>query len=170
MRRYQWNARDLKLNSTSAGVILVCLFFCCVRAGAIVHTHSPHQHHVIEQLEQQYRQAMLDDNTAVMDRMLADSYVGIEPNGMIETKAETIDNWRNHKIAFSQLDLSEVHVRIYGKTAVVTSKARVVGHGIGGIMDGEYRYTRVYNEQNGQWRIVSFEANRIANPSRASGS
>lgn len=170
MRRFQWNASGLPINSSSASVILLCLFLCCVQAGAIVHTHSPHQHHVIEQLEQQYRQAMLDGDIAFVERMLADSYVGIEPNGMIETKAETLESWREHKMGFSQLDLSEVHVRIYGDTAVVTSKARVVGHSPAGELNGEYRYTRVYNRQGGQWRIVSFEANRIATPSDRSGS
>lgn len=121
-----------------------------------------HMRRSIEQLEERYRQAMLAGNVALMGRMLSDDYLGIEPNGIIKTKAETLFAWKNHLIAMERLSLSDLHVRIYGNTAVVTSRAYVIGHGPDGLTNGEYRYTRVYHrDASGHWRIVSFEANRI---------
>ncbi|MGC8550057.1 MAG: nuclear transport factor 2 family protein [Acidobacteriaceae bacterium] len=132
------------------------------RAQAGLLQHGGHLRKSIEQLEQQYRQAMLKDDVDTMGRMLADDYLGIEPNGIIQTKAETLYAWKNHLIEMKALYLSDLHVRIYGNTAVVTSRAYVVGRGPDGLRNGEYRYTRVYHrESSGAWQIVSFEANRI---------
>jgi ketosteroid isomerase-like protein len=146
------------------GALLFCLLLPYAHAAGLMHGRTSHLHRTIENLEEQWREAVLSRNIEAMDRLLADDYIGIEPNGMIETKTQAIDRWKNHEVQFDRMDLSELHVRIYGDTAVVNSKARVEGHNRSGPMDGEYRYTRVYHLQNGQWQVVSFEANRISHP------
>ncbi|ACO33713.1 hypothetical protein ACP_2258 [Acidobacterium capsulatum ATCC 51196] len=167
MRRFLPKLQGQSYCSLQAGtLLLLCLLFSSGHSSALTHTHSPRLHREIEHLEEQYRQAMLTGNISTMDHMLADDYVGIEPDGMIESKNQTLAMWRNHIMRFQALDLSDLHVRIYGDTAVVTSKAHVEGVGPRGSMDGEYRYTRVYHRKAGQWQIVSFEANRIR-PRRA---
>jgi hypothetical protein len=45
---------------------------------------------------------------------------------------------------------------------VVTSKADLVGKNGDRDISGRFRYTRVYSNRDGQWRIVSFEASRIS--------
>lgn len=145
-----------------AAVLLLFLALPMGRAQAGLLQHGSHLRKSIEQLEEQYRSAMLEGDVETMGHMLADDYLGIEPNGIIKTKAETLYAWKTHLIEMQRLDLSDLHVRIYGDTAVVTSRAYVIGHGPDGLRNGEYRYTRVYHqEHSGQWRIVSFEANRI---------
>ncbi len=162
MRRFLPKLQGQSYCSLQAGtLLLLCLLFSSGHSSALMHTHSPRLHHEIEHLEEQYRQAMLTGNIETMQRLLADDYVGIEPDGMIESKSQTLAMWRDHIMRFQSLDLSDLHVRIYGDTAVVTSKAHVQGEGPNGNMDGEYRYTRVYHRKAGQWQIVSFEANRI---------
>lgn len=150
-----------RLVAVPLSLLLLLLLTEVSHARALVHTHSPKLHHMIEHLEEQYSAALLSGNIAVLNRMLAEDYVGIEPNGMIENKAETLDLWRSHTLHFDEMLLSDLHVRIYGNVAVVTSKAHLLGTGPNGPMEGDYRYTRVYYHRNGQWQIVSFEANRI---------
>lgn len=163
MRRFSFPSRGRRFLPVHAGILLLLCFV--LPAGMAQAAHVPHGAHLrkaIEQLEQRYREAMLADNVETMGRMLADDYLGIEPNGIIKTKAETLYAWKNHLIEMQRLDLSDLHVRIYGDTAVVTSRAYVIGRGPDGLRNGEYRYTRVYHrESSGEWRIVSFEANRI---------
>jgi len=56
-------------------------------------------------------------------------------------------------------------VRFYGTTALVTSRAEVSGSTADGDISGSYRYTRVYvRDEQGVWKIVSFEASRIRDP------
>ena len=96
-----------------------------------------------------------------MDKLLADDYIGIGANGTIQTKPETLAMHRNGTLHIDQLDLTDTRVRVYGDTAVVTSKATLTGTNGDHSMNGEYRYTRVYNRRSGQWKIVSFESSRM---------
>jgi ketosteroid isomerase-like protein len=60
-----------------------------------------------------------------------------------------------------------VKVRVYGDAAVVTGRATIKGQlktGADSAQDisGQYRYTRVYVKQQGQWRLVSFQFAPVA--------
>ena len=144
-----------------AGALLLTLMLPLGAAQASLLPHGSHQRRSIERLEEQYRQAVLTDDVATMRQMLADDYIGINPSGIIRTKRETLTDWKNHVVVIQQMTLSDMHVRVYGDTAVLTCRATVIGHNAEGSLNGEYRYTRVYHrERSGRWRIVSFEANR----------
>jgi ketosteroid isomerase-like protein len=124
--------------------------------------HANHElHKEIEALEMQWRLAQLNNDVSLMDKLLADDYIGISSNGTIETKTEALALRRAGTLHITDLDLNDVKVRIYGDTAVVTSSADLKGTNGGRDISGEYRYTRVYNRRYGQWKIVSFEASRI---------
>lgn len=115
----------------------------------------------IQALEQEWREAILTNNVAAMNRLLADDYVGITSNGTIENKAQAVAQRRAGTVQISKLDLSDIHVRVYGNTAVVTSVAKLVGSNGDSDITGKYRYTRVYAKRLGKWKIVSFEASRM---------
>ena len=97
-----------------------------------------------------------------MEALLADDYMAITPSGTLQTKDQALGSLRAGRTRFTSLDLSELKVRFYGTTAVVTSTAQVQGTTADGDVSGSYRYTRVYvRDVRGEWKIVSFEANRI---------
>ena len=141
-------------------LILLSGFTTQARAGF---PHHENVHKEIEGLELDWRQAQLTNNVTEVDRLLADDYLGINANGTLETKADELTRRRSGSLHITQLDLSDIKVRIYGDTAVVTSKAEVIGKNGDRDISGRYRYTRVYSNREGQWRIVSFEASRISN-------
>ena len=126
-----------------------------------VFPHHDGVHKEIEELESQWRDAMLTNNVAAMERLLADDYLGISANGILETKADILATRRSGAVKLTQMELSDVKIRVYGDTAVVTSKVDVSGTSNGRDVSGHYRYTRVYNYRNGQWQIISFEASRM---------
>lgn len=108
-----------------------------------------------------WREALLTNNVAEISNLLADDYLGISANGTLETKADVLARRRSGSVKITLLDLSDIKIRIYGTTAVVTSKADVEGTSTSGPIGGRYRYTRVYTERGKQWKIVSFEASRV---------
>jgi len=96
---------------------------------------------------------------------MADDYMAITPSGIIQTKEETLQNFRSGRVRFGSLTVSDRKVRFYGVTAVVTSLAEIQGTAADNSIAGRYRYTRVYvRDAQGQWKIVSFEASRIIGP------
>lgn len=121
--------------------------------------------HQIERLEEAWKSAVLHGNLAAMDGLLADDYMAITPSGILQSKEQALAGLRSGATRFSSLDLSDRKIRLYGTTALVTSRAEVKGSGPEGDMSGSYRYTRVYvRDPRGVWRIVSFEASKIREP------
>ena len=130
------------------------------------HEQKHESRRAIDQLEDEWRSAILKSDTAQMAALLADDYMGISSNGTLQTKGETLASLGSGRLHFTTLDISDRKVRFYGKTAVVTSRAEVEASTPDGNLSGSYRYTRVYAEDSeGQWKIVSFEASRIRDPS-----
>lgn len=140
---------------------VVVLIMLSQAAWAVPRHENKAIHREIEALEQEWRQAVVTNNVSEMDHLLADDYIGISSNGTIETKAQALALRRAGTVRISKLDISDVHVRVYGDTAVVTSQADLVGTNGASDISGQYRYTRVYNRRMGQWKIVSFEASRM---------
>ncbi len=157
---------------TALIVLLTCLLPGGAKAQALAfalpfalpfaHRDGTSQHKEIETLEQDWRTALLASNIGELDHLLADDYLGVTANGTLETKADLLALRRTGTTHITGLTLSDLKVRVYGDTAVVTSRAELAGSNGGTDISGHYRYTRVYNRRNGAWRIVSFEASRIA--------
>jgi ketosteroid isomerase-like protein len=121
--------------------------------------------HQIEHLEDTWRSALLNGNITAMDALLADDYMAITPTGILQSKDQAMANLRAGNTHFTSLELSDRKIRLYGTTALVTSRAEVSGKGPEGDFSGSYRYTRVYvKDLRGIWHIVSFEASRIKEP------
>lgn len=121
--------------------------------------------HQIDQLEDRWRDAILQRNVEAMRALLADDYTAITANGTLQSKQQTLENLRDGAVRFRSLELSDRKVRFYGHTALVTSRAEVKGATPDGDISGNYRYTRVYvRDSRGSWKIVSFEVSPIRAP------
>jgi len=133
-------------------------------AASIPHPHhrQPKQIvHEIEILEQQLQQAELNANSTAIANLLSDDYLGIDGDGTLMTKAETLAAFKDGSMHLTALNTSDRKIRVFGATVVVVSQAHVTGTHNGKPIDGHYRYTRVYHRSNGVWKVVSFEASRI---------
>jgi ketosteroid isomerase-like protein len=144
----------------SVGILLLLLWLPLASATSIPHPHpQPRQIvHTIEKLESMWQQAELTANTATMATMLSEDYLGIDPDGTLATKAETIESFKKGTTKFTHIHTWDRKIRVFGSTAVVVSKAQVSGEKDSESLNGSYRYTRVYHHKNGVWQIVSFEA------------
>jgi ketosteroid isomerase-like protein len=118
-------------------------------------------HREIENLEAEWRQSVVANDIPTASRLLADDYLGINPNGTLETKADALAQRRSGTVKISSIEPSSLKVRVYGDTAVVTSLVEVQGHDGDRDISGRYHYTRVYSRRAGEWKIVSFEASRV---------
>ena len=143
----------------------LALAICTIPAVAKPLPQKHESRHDIDQLEDEWRDAMLAANTKVMDSLLAPDYMAITPSGTLQSRDETLQNLGSGRIHFTLLDVSDRKVRFYGATAVVTSLANIQATTPDGKVSGSYRYTRVYvRDAQGDWRIVSFEASRVREP------
>jgi ketosteroid isomerase-like protein len=141
------------------------LLTAVVPLGAMPRAEKHEVRHEIERLEDAWRNAVLHGNLAAMDGLLSDDYMAITPSGILQSKEQALASLRTGAMRFTALDLSDRKIRLYGTTALVTSRADVKGTDPDGNVSGSYRYTRVYvRDARGVWRIVSFEASKIREP------
>ena len=141
---------------------LLVLLVAVGQSPAMPRAEKHETRHQIEHLEDAWRAAVLKGNITAMDALLADDYIAISPTGVLQSKEQALANLRSGTVHFTSIELSDRKIRMYGTTALVTSRAEVNATGAGGEISGSYRYTRVYvKDVRGVWRIVSFEASRI---------
>lgn len=112
----------------------------------------------IVDMERQAKEASLHRDADFSLRALADDYVAITPLGQITTKDESVSARRSGQLRYESMNVTDMVVRLYGDTAVVTARADVKGHQLGEDFSGPYRYTRVWVRRNGHWQAVSYQA------------
>ena len=112
----------------------------------------------IVELERQTKDATLRRDADFAQRTLADDYIAISPLGQVIDKEETITARRSGRLRYDAMNISDMVVRVYGNTAVVTARADVKGQQLGEDFSGPYRFTRVWVHRNGRWLTVSYQA------------
>ncbi len=144
----------------------LALLVCAIPGSTGTAMAQKHEsRHEIDQLEDEFRDALITSNTKVMASLLANDYVGITPWGTLQSRDETLQGMRSEQVRFTLLNITDRKVRFYGTTAVVTSLADVQAVTPEGKLTGSYRYTRVYvRDAQGTFKIVSFEASRVREP------
>jgi ketosteroid isomerase-like protein len=155
-----------RIHKRGPAVVLLLAVLCCSAAARAMllplgNGQKGAEKREIAQMERQWRAALLGADVSALGNLISDSYVGIGPTGNIFNKSEELQATASGENRFQRLQLQERKIRIYGTTAVVTSKVLVQGSYASQPVLGEYRYTRVWSLEDGHWRVVSFEANRI---------
>ncbi len=112
----------------------------------------------IVEMERQAREASLHRDPDFSQRTLADDYVAITPLGTVTTKQDTVSARKSGQLHYDTINVTDMVVRLYGDTAIVTARADVKGHQLGEDFSGPYRYTRVWVRQSGHWQAVSYQA------------
>jgi ketosteroid isomerase-like protein len=118
----------------------------------------------IKQLEQERNQALLRGDAAALARMTSDDYTFINQRGELRTKAEIVSGFKSGTYKYEARQISDLKVRVYGNTAIVTGRA--TQKGVENIKDysGENRFTRVYVKQEGCWVSVALQVTSVAKP------
>ena len=124
--------------------------------------------HEIDRLEDKWRNAILKNDASALEPLLAEEYVGIRPNGTLETRDQFLARVRNIPTHLTGYEVIERKVRFYGRTALVTSLVAITDTNTADNLSGSYRYTRVYaRDPQGAWKIVNFEATKLNSPGDA---
>jgi ketosteroid isomerase-like protein len=112
----------------------------------------------IVDMERQVKDASLRRDADFSQRTLAEDYVAISPLGQVSTKQDTLSVRKSGQLRYDTINITDMVVRVYGDTAVVTARAEVRGHQLGEDFSGPYRYTRVWVRRSGHWQTVSYQA------------
>jgi ketosteroid isomerase-like protein len=109
----------------------------------------------IRQVDHERIQAQIGADAVALDRIYADDFIGIGPSGTVRTKAQVISDFTSGDLKFQSITTDDVHVRVYGNTAVETGRSIMSGQDKGKVVPRDNRFTRVWVKQRGRWRLVA---------------
>lgn len=110
----------------------------------------------IKQSEAHWAEAAMKRDTATIERILADDFLGVAPDGTFYDKAKEIADVRAQTEAVVSNQLDEVKVRFYGDTAVAQGK-ETWERRTGNPRHGHYVWTDTWVRKGDKWQIVAAE-------------
>ena len=111
----------------------------------------------------QFFKALLGADVAALEDLLAADFILVDVMGGAEVpKAELIGLVGSGQLKFESIKLADAHVRIYGTTGVVIGRTEMQMRFEQTAFTTKSRYTHVYVEERGRWRMVSAQGTPIA--------
>jgi ketosteroid isomerase-like protein len=112
-------------------------------------------------LEEARNQAVLHGDATALDRTTSDDYTFITLRGELRTKSDILKGFASGSFHYDSRQISDLKVRVYGDTAVVTGRSVQKGMENGKDYSGDYRFTRVYVKEKGRWLTVALQTTLI---------
>lgn len=106
-------------------------------------------------------EAMIRVDQAALNGLLADDLTYTHSSGQLESKAQFLESLRAEKIRYLSAERSDVAVRLYGDTAVVTGRAQIKA-----VLGGQeavlpLRFTEVWVKSGGAWKLTAWQSTRV---------
>lgn len=106
-------------------------------------------------LEAELRAAQLAADVPALERLIADDLLFTGPDGELATKARDLAAHRSGTVRFREHEPRELRIRRVGAdVAIVALRARLVVEVNGSIVQGTFRYTRVWAREQNTWRVA----------------
>jgi hypothetical protein len=124
-----------------------------------VSAQTPAVEQAVRQIEDRRIKAMIDDDFATLEAILADDLTYGHSSGVADTKAAYLEALRSGKTKYLTFDRAPSVVRVYGNTAIITGTATLSLRGQAAPFS--LRYTLAYVMREGQWRMVAWQSTRL---------
>jgi len=109
-------------------------------------------------------EALLANDFAALEQLLADDLTYVHSNGMLDTKESYIGGLRSGRSRYLTMDMSDVQVRSLGDTALINAKfnarVKVGDHEV----NPQPRVLIVYAKRDGRWQMIAWQSTAIATP------
>ena len=147
------------MKSTATAVSVVVLVF---GVAILAQTQTESVEQELLKLEQEWSNADLKNDWAVLDRILAEDYILTDSNGNVWTKAECLSLGKSGEDVVTSLASDDVNVHVYGDAAVVMQRLTIKETFKGKDVSGQLRTTDTWVKLSGRWQCVATHSSRIA--------
>ncbi|HEU4853060.1 MAG TPA: nuclear transport factor 2 family protein [Telluria sp.] len=120
----------------------------------------------IEQVDTSWNTLRQRSDVEGLDRLMDERFVLVHSDGRVQYKADYVAELRTRTRVNGPILNEDVKIRSYGDTAIVNGVSVQSGVSNGQPWSGRFRFTRVWRQQDGNWKIVSSHSSRIADQAR----
>lgn len=146
----------------------LCLYIPAAAQKRLKVAGPDHNAQELMRLERGWSAASLKRDTATIDGILAEDYVGTDGRGLMTNKAQELEEAKEPvpgapQPPFVILDesVTDMKVRLCGNVGVVTGRVIEKFAPMIRRLTIQYRRTTVWVKRNGRWQCVSFHGSRI---------
>jgi len=133
-------------------ISLACLLAC---ACAREQDHREAERYIIES-ERAWAESVATGDSSVVNRILADDFVGVDPKGRVYDKSKMVSDTSEAPKYFVSNHANEIKVRFYGEAAVAQGD-ETWERRTGDPLRGRFVWTDTRVKRNGKWQIVAAE-------------
>jgi ketosteroid isomerase-like protein len=137
-----------RLSRALAVVGMLCLCNCTAQKD-----RKQTERYILES-ERQWAESVATGDTSAIERILADDFIGVDPEGKLYNKQQMIADTRNAPKVFASNRLNDVKVRFYGKMAVAQGSESWEKHSG---ERGRFVWTDTWLRRDRDWQIVAAE-------------
>jgi 3',5'-cyclic AMP phosphodiesterase CpdA len=116
----------------------------------------------VQALEEELREATLQNNVAAHEHLLADTWLNINANGTITSKEQLLALLQTQPFTFHSIEDTDVLIRGYPGVVIVTGRStRQRASAAGERITQVVRFTRVYAKLGEDWQVVAAQATPV---------
>jgi len=132
-------------------LLLLC---CCFPLVALAQETTATGAQIIA-LENAWTEAEVHNDADALDKLMAETVVITQPDGSIQTKAETLSYVRDKSNHWDTVVSENMKVHVYGDAAIVTGTYHEKGTSAGKAFDNHGIFTDTWIHRDGKWRCVA---------------
>jgi hypothetical protein len=140
--------------------IAVLLLVSCTRALG----DAADDERELTKLVKDIHAAIVKADVAFLERVLHADYTHIRSSGAIENRAQYLENRKTGRVALEALTVDEIKVRLYGDTAIVTTRGAHKGKDQQGAFESQVLVTRVFLRRDGRWQLATTQGTSTRKP------
>lgn len=116
----------------------------------------------LKRLNAELAEAEIKRDVEKLAMLLDDDYLGVDPCGLLLSKEKIISTYATGDVQLESILSSELSVRIFGRTGIITGLSLINGKTPLGEFKASFRYTDVYRKMGGDWKLVSSQLTPLA--------
>jgi len=114
-------------------------------------------------IDKQFFAALIAGDAQALDHILVDDFILVDVmSGSEITKPAFLAFIGSGQIKFESIEPAENRVRLYQTTAIVTGRTQMKGELGGAFFAADSRYTHVFVDQRGEWRLATAQGTQIS--------
>jgi ketosteroid isomerase-like protein len=118
----------------------------------------------VQEFYEGFLQALKSGDVTSLERIYADDYVLVRPNGDTFRKEEILADLRRHSMRFSSFEVNDVLIRTKGFVGILTAAVRSAAVRDGVEIKTHARQLAILSKENERITISHFQSTNIVDP------
>jgi ketosteroid isomerase-like protein len=110
---------------------------------------------------EEFLQALKSGDTSSLERIYADDYILVRPNGDTLTKEQILADLRQHSMKFTSFEVNDVLIRTKGSVGILTADVRSVAVRDGVEIKAHARQVAILSKETERIAISHFQSTNI---------